>query len=122
MDDALSKRGFTLTHNQLNEACNVLKLAGVMHQKGRDYSFTSPVFVKVLAAGLQCGLFAPQGETGRSMSTIPTMTTKFTEHLKAAVRDVLASLFAREYCALLGPHSSGKSDVLHLMYRASSKQ
>ena len=32
----------------IDEACNVLTLAGVIHRKGRDYYFTSPVFTKVL--------------------------------------------------------------------------
>jgi hypothetical protein len=37
-----------LSQNDIDEACNVLTLAGIFHRKGRDYSFTSPVFAKVL--------------------------------------------------------------------------
>lgn len=48
IDAALRKRGMVLPQNNIDEACNVLILAGVLHQKGKDYSFTSPVFTKVL--------------------------------------------------------------------------
>jgi hypothetical protein len=48
MDVALDKRGLTMPHQDLNEACDVLMLAGVLRQKGMEYSFTSPVFIKVL--------------------------------------------------------------------------
>jgi Cdc6-like AAA superfamily ATPase len=48
IDDALQKRGLTLPHTELTDACSVLVLAGILHRKGSDYSFTSPVFIKVL--------------------------------------------------------------------------
>jgi hypothetical protein len=48
MDATLRKHDLMLSHQQLNDACDVLVLAGILRQKGRDYFFTSPVFVKVL--------------------------------------------------------------------------
>lgn len=56
------RRGFTLAHidaclrrqnvilslKDIDSACNVLKTAGFLQQKGRDFFFSSPVFVKVL--------------------------------------------------------------------------
>ena len=44
----LRRGGITLQQNSIDEACNVLTLAGVIHRKGKIYSFTSPVFTKVL--------------------------------------------------------------------------
>jgi len=48
MDEALRKGGVTLLQDDIDEACNVLTLAGVIHRKGREYFFASPVFTKVL--------------------------------------------------------------------------
>ena len=48
IDAALRKRGIVLPQDDIDEACNVLTLAGVLHHKGREYFFTSPVFTKVL--------------------------------------------------------------------------
>jgi hypothetical protein len=48
MDAALRKRGIVLPQGDIDEACNVLTLAGILHPKGKDYFFTSPVFTKVL--------------------------------------------------------------------------
>ena len=48
IDEALHKMGVTMLQYDLDEACNVLTLAGVIHRKGRDYFFASPVFTKVL--------------------------------------------------------------------------
>lgn len=48
IDASLRKRGLELTQNAIDEACSFLSLAGIFHQKGKDYSFTSPVFVKML--------------------------------------------------------------------------
>lgn len=48
MDAALRKRGVNLTQSAIEESCNVLKLAGILYQKGKDFDFTSPVFTKVL--------------------------------------------------------------------------
>ncbi len=48
MDDMLKKENISLPQQELDEACNLLMLSGILHRKGRDYSFTSPVFIKVL--------------------------------------------------------------------------
>jgi hypothetical protein len=48
MDAVLRKRGIVLPQDDIDEACNVLALAGVLHHKGKEYFFTSPVFTKVL--------------------------------------------------------------------------
>lgn len=48
MDASLRKKGITLKQTDLDEACNMLILAGILHRKEKDYSFTSPVFVKML--------------------------------------------------------------------------
>jgi hypothetical protein len=48
IDTVLRKGGISLQQKAVDEACNVLTLAGVIHRKGREYFFTSPVFTKVL--------------------------------------------------------------------------
>jgi hypothetical protein len=48
IDAALRKRGIILPQDDIDEACNVLTLAGVLSQKGKEFLFTSPVFTKVL--------------------------------------------------------------------------
>jgi hypothetical protein len=48
MDACLRKRGIVLPHEDIDDACNVLLLAGVLQRKGKEYVFTSPVFTKVL--------------------------------------------------------------------------
>jgi hypothetical protein len=48
IDAVLRKRGIVLPQDDIDEACNVLTLAGVLHHKGKEYFFTSPVFTKVL--------------------------------------------------------------------------
>lgn len=48
IDGALRKKGLVFTQDTIEEACNVLVLAGIWHRKGKEFSFTSPVFVKVL--------------------------------------------------------------------------
>jgi hypothetical protein len=48
MDASLRKRGIVLPQDDIDEACNVLTLAGVLHRKGKDFLFTSPVFTKLL--------------------------------------------------------------------------
>jgi hypothetical protein len=48
MDDILVKNSLLLAQKAIDEACNVLTLAGVMHRKGWEFYFTSPVFTKVL--------------------------------------------------------------------------
>ena len=48
IDAALRKGGIALPQDDIDEACNVLTLAGVIHRKDKEYYFTSPVFTKVL--------------------------------------------------------------------------
>jgi hypothetical protein len=48
IDAALRKGGVVLPQSEIDEACNVLTLAGVINRKGKEYFFTSPVFTKVL--------------------------------------------------------------------------
>jgi hypothetical protein len=48
MDAVLRKRGIVLPQDDIDEACNVLTLAGVLQRKGKEYFFASPVFAKVL--------------------------------------------------------------------------
>jgi len=48
MDERLRKRGITLMQDEIDDACNVLTLAGVIKRKGRDYHFASPIFTRVL--------------------------------------------------------------------------
>ena len=40
--------GILLQQKDIDEACNVLTLAGIIHRKGKEFYFTSPVFTKVL--------------------------------------------------------------------------
>jgi hypothetical protein len=49
MDAALRKRGLVIPQSDIDEACNVLMLAGILRRKGREYFFTSPVFTRVLS-------------------------------------------------------------------------
>jgi len=48
IDAALRKRGIVLPQDDIDDACNVLSLAGVLYRRGKEYFFTSPVFAKVL--------------------------------------------------------------------------
>jgi hypothetical protein len=48
IDAALRKRGIVLPQHDIDEACSVLTLAGILQRKGREYFFTSPVFTRVL--------------------------------------------------------------------------
>jgi len=48
IDESLRKGGIALPQDDMDEACNVLMLAGVIRRKEKDYFFTSPVFTKVL--------------------------------------------------------------------------
>jgi hypothetical protein len=48
IDEVLRNRGISLTQKGIDEVCNVLTLAGVIHRKGKEFFFTSPVFTKVL--------------------------------------------------------------------------
>ncbi len=55
IDGRLKKAGIFLPHSDIDEACQVLKLAGIFHQQGREFSFTSPVFTKVLRQSYDIG-------------------------------------------------------------------
>jgi hypothetical protein len=48
IDAVLRRRGVELTQQEIDETCEVLKLAGVFRQRRTEYFFTSPVFTKVL--------------------------------------------------------------------------
>lgn len=48
MDAMLRKHSLLVTHQRLNEACDILGLAGILRQEGSDFFFTSPVFIRVL--------------------------------------------------------------------------
>jgi hypothetical protein len=48
IDTVMSNKGITLPQRSIDEACNVLTLAGVIQRKRKEYYFTSPVFTKVL--------------------------------------------------------------------------
>jgi hypothetical protein len=48
IDEVLQKGNMPLPQKDIDEACNLLTLAGVIHRKGQAFYFTSPVFTKVL--------------------------------------------------------------------------
>jgi len=48
IDSMLRRGGVVLQQKAIDEACNVLTLAGIIHRKGKEFFFTSPVFTKVL--------------------------------------------------------------------------
>lgn len=48
MDMVLRQHAICVPHQTLDAACDTLKFIGILHQKGRDFSFTSPVFARVL--------------------------------------------------------------------------
>jgi hypothetical protein len=48
MDEVLRKRGIIMMQDDIDDACNVLTLAGVIHRKGREFYFASPIFTRVL--------------------------------------------------------------------------
>jgi len=48
IDAALRKRGIVLPQGDIDEACSVLTLAGVIYRRGKEHFFASPVFTKVL--------------------------------------------------------------------------
>ncbi|MGD8397529.1 MAG: AAA family ATPase [Anaerolineae bacterium] len=50
IDAALRKRGIILPQDGIDEACNVLTLAGIIYRRGKEYFFASPVFTRVLQA------------------------------------------------------------------------
>jgi Cdc6-like AAA superfamily ATPase len=48
IDNMLHKGGIDLKQKSIDDACNLLTLAGVIYRKGKDFYFASPVFTKVL--------------------------------------------------------------------------
>jgi len=48
IDDSLRQGGIILPVDEIDEACQVLSLVGIVHRKGQNYHFRSPVFSKVL--------------------------------------------------------------------------
>jgi hypothetical protein len=65
LDNLLRKGGIQLPQSALDDACNVLTLAGVIHRKGKAFHFTSPVFTKVLQQTYDLGfLFRKVKEEG----------------------------------------------------------
>jgi len=48
MDGALRSRSMPLPQSDIDAACDVLTLAGVLQRRGREYAFASPVFSRVL--------------------------------------------------------------------------
>ena len=48
IDTLLRKGGIVLQPSSIDEACNILSLAGILKRKGREYYFTSPVFTRVI--------------------------------------------------------------------------
>jgi hypothetical protein len=48
MDENLRQVGFVLPQADMDDACDHLILSGVLHRKDKNYSFTSPVFIKLL--------------------------------------------------------------------------
>jgi Cdc6-like AAA superfamily ATPase len=48
IDNMLHKGGIDLRQKSIDDACNLLTLAGIIHRKGKDFYFASPVFTKVL--------------------------------------------------------------------------
>ncbi len=66
MDAALRKRGIVLPQDEIDEACSVLTLAGILQRKGREYFFTSPVFTRMLQQSYDLDyLFRKVKEEGR---------------------------------------------------------
>jgi len=65
IDNVLRKGGISLQQSAIDDACNLLTLAGVIHRKGREYYFTSPVFTRVLQQAYDLGyLFRKIKEEG----------------------------------------------------------
>ena len=66
IDAALRKRGIVLPQDEIDEACSVLTLAGILQRKGREYFFTSPVFTRMLQQSYDLDyLFRKVKEEGR---------------------------------------------------------
>jgi hypothetical protein len=48
IDDSLRQGDIFLPLDEIDEACQVLSLVGIVHRKGQFFHFRSPVFTKVL--------------------------------------------------------------------------
>jgi len=48
IDNMLHKGGIDLKQKSIDDACNLLTLAGIIHRKGKEFFFASPVFTRVL--------------------------------------------------------------------------
>ncbi len=48
IDNMLHKGGIDLKQKSIDDACNLLTLSGIIHRKGKEFFFASPVFTKVL--------------------------------------------------------------------------
>jgi hypothetical protein len=48
IDASLRRQNIHFSLLEIDTACSVLKTAGFLQQKGREYFFASPVFVRVL--------------------------------------------------------------------------
>ena len=49
IDGALRKNSIVMPQYQIDEACDLLTLAGILHRMGPKYRFASPVFTRVLS-------------------------------------------------------------------------
>jgi hypothetical protein len=65
IDSALRRQAIALSEQAIEDACDVLVLAGILHRKGKEYFLTSPVFTKVLKRTYDLGyLFRKLKEEG----------------------------------------------------------
>jgi len=125
MDEALRKGGVTLLQDDIDEACNVLTLAGVIHRKGREYFFASPVFTKVLvrlmtwitcSAKLRRKGYEQTGGGGildrASFDVLPDTAPSTARFHPAEMEQILQCVEEGVYCAVLGPRLCGKTELL----------
>jgi serine phosphatase RsbU (regulator of sigma subunit)/AAA+ ATPase superfamily predicted ATPase len=106
IDTVLRKKGISLPQKSIDEACNVLTLAGVIHRKEREYYFTSPVFTKVL-------------QQTYDLKTLDGPTTA--RYHRQAVEQITQCVEERVYCAVLGPRLSGKTLLLRYIEKNMAK-
>lgn len=65
IDSALRRQAIAFSEQAIEDACDVLVLAGILHRKGKEYFLTSPVFTKVLKRTYDLGyLFRKLKEEG----------------------------------------------------------
>ncbi len=48
IDESLRRKGILLLQDEIEEACTVLSLAGVIKRNKKEYQFTSPIFTRML--------------------------------------------------------------------------